>query len=290
MKYIVSADWHLRFDNPECRTDDFLAMQKKTVEYIANKTIEYNADLIIAGDILHRNRPRSANYIYNLLLKSVLCKIQNRVYFIAGNHDLPAHNYDRDSHCAYNVIEDIFNNVQKDLKLNNDIHCFNFGTEIEDHIGLCIMHRFCVVKDLPPYIEDGITADTLLSDYDYQYIITGDNHSGFVHREKNRYVINPGCITRQSAKMQKYEPFVVLLDTETQEIKKILLPDNDAGVITREHLDVKNDRDSRIDSFVEKLQSVESIDLSFEKQLENYCNKNNIENDIKDKIYKSLED
>jgi hypothetical protein len=81
---------------------------------------------------------------------------------------------------------------------------------------------------------------------------------------------------------------VFLWYAETNTVKQVFLPIEE-GVVSREHLVVKEERDQRIDAFIEKLGGEYSISLSFEDNLESFKQANNVEKPIMDIIYKSLE-
>jgi len=61
------------------------------------------------------------------------------------------------------------------------------------------------------------------------------------------------------------------------------------GAISREHIDVIEERDARIDAFISKLNSDWDVSLSFEDNIEAFCQANNVREPIKEIIYKALE-
>ena len=61
------------------------------------------------------------------------------------------------------------------------------------------------------------------------------------------------------------------------------------GVISREHIKRKEERDERIDAFIKKLKNNWKAELSFEDNLEIFFKQNNTPDSIKQIIYKIIE-
>jgi hypothetical protein len=85
-----------------------------------------------------------------------------------------------------------------------------------------------------------------------------------------------------------HKPCVFLWYSDTNTVQQVFLPIVE-GVISREHLEVKEERDNRIASFIEKLSGEYEVSLSFERNLEEFLKANNVDETVKSIIYKSIE-
>ena len=123
----------------------------------------------------------------------------------------------------------------------------------------------------------------------YDLIVTGDNHQSFTEEYQGRRLVNPGNLTRQVADQIDFQPRVALWYADTNTIEWVNLPKQE-GVITREHIEVKTQRDQRIDAFISSLDENWKADMAFETNLESFFVANDTREPIKEIIYKSLEE
>ena len=119
-------------------------------------------------------------------------------------------------------------------------------------------------------------------------ILTGDNHQTFVVEHDGRLLVNPGSIMRMTAAQIDHEPCVFLWDARENRVEKVLLP-FDKDVIDRNHIDRQQERDSRVDAYVEHLQKGYEIGLSFEDNLEKFFSANRTRKRVKEKVYEVME-
>jgi len=284
MKYILTSDWHIRYDIPICRKDNFLDIQENTLEFIYATAKKHNAAVIIAGDIFHRAIPEKSQELEILLFKHIK---KAPTYIIAGNHDLKYHRVSNIEKGSFGVLK------HSDIVQENDIEGINFYNYSEqlqkDKKGIAVLHRYCEKDNLPEYIEDGITAESLIDDFNYDLYVVGDNHRGFIYEKNNKIVVNCGSITRQTVDQKDYKPFITLYDTATKTTKQIFLPDSNPDDIIDYHITEKNNRDNRINSFIEKLQHGTLLDLSFEGNLKRYVLENKIKNNVNEIILQTLQ-
>ncbi len=61
------------------------------------------------------------------------------------------------------------------------------------------------------------------------------------------------------------------------------------NVITREHIEQRQQRDSRIEAFITQLNADWDAGMSFESNLKKFEQANNIDKEIMEIIYKSIE-
>lgn len=280
-KYILTADWHFRYDTPSFRNDDFFQVQTDTIDYIYKIAFERNAKVIIAGDIFDRAKPDNAQILERYLIQKLHAYPTS---FIPGNHDLLYHRYENLLKGSYGVI-DHFNRFFED---KIDYIPFGMTTPILISGGkILVLHQYCEEKELPLYMKEGIVVKDLVSKYpQYDIFVIGDNHSGFILRNNNKIVICPGSITRQTKEKKEYIPFVVFFDDQKYIIEKIDLIDNKILDIEEKiHKTTKHN----FSSFVERLEGSIDLNLNIDEIIERYCQINNVTKDVKSKIYKSLE-
>lgn len=282
---LCTSDWHFRKDTPICRTDDFFETQIKTLKQIRDIALEHNAIIIHGGDIFHRARPRQAQiletYLFNIFKD---CEI----IFIPGNHDLKNNNEQTIETTSDGVISKFENWTLLQKPTIKD--CLFYFAKITD-FNFGMFHKYCEKEKLPPFMNGIIAKDllpTINNDYEIDLIVCGDNHHHFSLKLNNQTLINPGCITRQTANMKDYQPVVYLYNINTKETKTINLLDNDVNVVSVKHLTKQNERDNRIDTYINSLDKNMYIELSFEDNIKDKIIKNKISKKIAEKIYLAM--
>ena len=294
-KYLITGDWHIRSDTSICRTDNFQEKQSECLNEVAFLARKYKVDAIInVGDTFHRPRPDHSQEL-EIMLYEIFKDIT--IYFIAGNHELLYHRVETMNECSIGVISrydnwnnelhDNFNNVRVVL---NNYGLIDIPPASPNFFNIAVIHRYCSEKQTPFFIKDGITASDLLKENpDYNLIVTGDNHHGFIYENKGRFVINPGCLNRQAADMKSYKPRCYIFDTETSHYDALILLDNKLEDVTEEHIIKNEERDERITAFVESLKTNRNISLSFEDNLKKFMEENDLEKETENILLELLE-
>jgi DNA repair exonuclease SbcCD nuclease subunit len=279
-RFIFTADWHLRDKAPRCRKDeDWHGFQRELLIWIVNKVNENNCDLIIGGDIF--DSPNVSAYLLNMVIRE-LSKINQHVYFMAGNHDLPYHAIENIDSSSIGILKNIASNH---IKLVYGLGAFgewaDFGNKIQgSKTGLLFLHQltFENSKKIPPNVK-AKTAQELLDEYkDAKYIFTGDNHTSFIYTKNNRCVINPGSLYRDTSDHKNHQPVVYSVDTEKRYFEAIPVPD-DGPVVDDSYIKEEEERDNRIMAFVEGIKKNGKVSLDFVKNIEIALNKNRNEID-----------
>lgn len=281
---ILTADWHLREDIPICRTDDFVTAQWSKVFFISELQKQYDCPVIHSGDLFHHWKPSP------YLLSQTISLLPDEFYTVYGNHDLPQHSMElRRKSGIYTLA------TGGHLTVLNQGH---FG-EIEprqaypiDAIiprSLSVWHTFTYMGKEPWPGCTSPTGNKLLRKYkDFDLIVTGDNHQSFFTEDNDRLLVNPGSITRQTAKQHDFKPCVYLWHAEDNTVTRVYLPiDEDA--VTREHLEKAEQRNERLESFISKLDGDWEAGISFEENIERFKQKNKVNNHVMEIIYKALE-
>lgn len=274
---ILTADWHLREDTPTAFTGDFQIEQWGVVTYISNLQEQYDCEVWHAGDLFNHWKPSP------WLITMAMRHLPQKFYTIYGNHDLPQHNLELADKCGINVLAEADR-----LTIMNGVHWGQFPAK--DYTSKAMMWHIMTYQGKKPW--PGITdpmAGSLLRKYpQYDLIVTGHNHKTFVEEHEGRLLVNPGSITRQTADQIDHRPAVFLWYAENNTVERVELPFIE-GAISREHIDVIEQRDARIDAFISKLSGEWQAGMSFEQNIDAFCQANNIRQPIKDIIYKALE-
>jgi len=282
---IFTSDFHLREDTPTCFTGDFQAEQWGAVQTIFDLQTKYDCPVIHAGDLFHHWKPSP------WLLSMAIQYLPKQFYTIYGQHDLPQHNLDLVDKCGiYTLYKASRLQILPWCHYGQDPSiCKNYKGSMD--IGdpsVLVWHHLTYLSKPFPGAEGGMAAGILRKYPQFDLIVTGDNHQSFTVEYKGRRLVNPGNITRQTADQVDFKPRVALWYADTNTIEWVNLPIQE-GVITREHIAVKEERNARIDAFISRLDGEYKTGVSFEENLEGFFRVNRIRESVKQVIYKSME-
>jgi DNA repair exonuclease SbcCD nuclease subunit len=274
-KFILAADLHIRNDRPRCRIDEnWEETQRLMIQEIVSIANGHKCPLVITGDLFDSpNIP--ARFI--VMLIEEFSKIINKVHFLAGNHELPYHSIDNVENSSigiFNVLAREHNKIVDGMSDFGEWAYFNSKIRGKE-TGLLFIHRlvFESIKTIPPNVS-AITASDLLKEYsDSKWIFLGDNHSFFYYEKNGEHVLNPGCTIRQKSDEKKYRPSVCYVDTDKEIVERIYLNDN-IEMVNDSYLVEENERENRIEAFVEGIKKNGKISLDFLSNLEEGIKKN----------------
>lgn len=286
MRMIITADWHIRNTRPRCRIDeDWIKTQQKALNQIAEICENKNAPLMVVGDIFNSNSDTSFECI-NMVQK--LADRIGGIYILAGNHDLPYHSSENIDKSAIGVLLQS-ENIYKIEDYSDEFSAPNFDEE-RNPMPYMFIHTLTIPsKDKLDFIECE-TPESLLEKYPTaKWIFTGDYHKNFVYEKNGRYVINPGCLIRQVSDMKNYQCVIYFVDTEKEIIEFIPIIDNEE-LVNDEYIIRENEREERIESFVNKLKDVESVSLDFIDNVEKALLVNEIDEKLKDCVKELIYD
>ena len=283
---ILTGDWHLREDNPVCRMDDFYEMQWGKLDFISELQKKHNCPVKHSGDLFDFWKPSP------MLLSKTIEHLPDRFLTVYGNHDLPQHNLDLAYKCGIYLLE-----KAGKLQTFKTCHWLEEPTKpslqgmYAENLGLQILvwHVMTYQGKKPwPNCTDPKGA-TLLRKYpQYDLILTGHNHKPFVETYEGRLLVNPGSIFRMDADQIDHKPRVYLWFAKTNTVKAVYLP-IESGVISRKHIESKENRDNRINAFITTLDQDWEAEMSFEDNIEEFRKQNKIKIPIMAIIYKSME-
>lgn len=301
MKFLVTADWHLRASRPRCRIDDdWYETQRKAIDQIRQIAIDKNCDVMIVGDIFNSNTDTSFQCIQ--IVQDLAMKLKEKklsCYILAGNHDLLYHSSENIEKSAIGILfnsENIFpikeyfekHYYNSDEKINYSAS--NFDESDNMFAEIVFKHILCFpdVKSILPSI-DALTAKDLLSEFpNAKWIFTGDYHRNFHYERNHRHVINPGCLLRQASDMMNYQCGVYYIDIDKNIVDFVPIIDTDQ-FIDDSYIIKENERTQRIEEFVDKLKGTKNISLDFIDNVKKSISRNKLGSEMIDMIEELLE-
>jgi DNA repair exonuclease SbcCD nuclease subunit len=285
---ILTSDWHIREDTPICYLGDYWKDQWDTVDFISNLQKKYDCVIFHGGDLFDKSKP-SLN-----LVRETMNHLPAQFHTIYGQHDLPSHNLLLADKCGINLLQ-----TAKKLTVLKQCHWGQEPLKEPDFFwestmsnikrSILLWHKL-VYKGQPPYpgATGGQSIEILHKYPQYDLLLFGDNHQTVVNTYGNQLLVNPGSMMRMTADQIDHKPCVFLWYAENNTVEQVFLPIEE-GVISREHLIVKEERDKRIDAFISRLDGSYETTVSFEQNLEMFFQTNEVENSVKQIIYTSIE-
>ena len=283
-KFIVSADFHLRADKPRCRIDeDWMAFQKLVLSNISDLSNSFNIPICIVGDIF--NTATVPDHVKNLFIE--FANNSYMIYGLAGNHCLPYHSWKNMNNSSFGVLwnSGVINSL-KDIGIY-----YHFGEEAQgDDTGIVFYHQlvFPDIKSMPPNTKALVAQDMLDMFPDAKWICLGDYHRAFHYEKNGRHVINPGCITIQTADMKDYDPSIYIVDTDNETVEMVKLTNSKHNIVD-DYLRTEEERETRISSFIESVRRADDIGFDFNANVEEGLKKNKFSKRTKDMISRLME-
>ena len=291
---ILAADLHLMERTPICRTDDFIQAMIDKLRFINDLVCKHECPLLIAGDIFDKSKVSPE-------LTSLALEELTASYAIPGNHDLLEKTFKNIKKCSFNVLVKAHNvKMIKSSKNFIDFDNFElsgapFGEEVytaplnDNKKSVLLLHEM-IHKDKPIHKDMNSTkAISLLKRYNYDLIVTGDNHEPFTVEYEGRLLVNCGSMMRIRADQINYKPCVWLWYADTNTVEPVYLPIEE-GVVIRTHIEKKEAKDERMNTFVERIDKSYEIGLSFKDNMEAHFSTNKIAKGVKSKLYEAMED
>jgi len=300
MKYIITADWHLRSQKPRCRLDeDWIETQRTALNSIVMYAAENKADVFCIGDIFHSTN-ETTNEVIGLVQEFALMLSDSdlSLYILAGNHDLPQHNIDNMNRSAFNILLNSKNiyyigHLTPKAFNNYKVSAANFGESDSGDADIIFKHILCFPENMkiPIFNNKIVRPSELFQMYaNAKYIFTGDYHRQFVYKNKNKMLFNPGCLLRQAADMIDYEPSVFLIDFDEPDFGYRICPIPDKEkMVTDVYLENEKERNFRIEAFIERIKDNKEASFDFIENVHAMMKKNDISKDVKNTIYELME-
>ena len=272
MKFLITADWHIRATPPRCRIDDnWYETQERALNQIRDFANEKKCPVFVVGDIF--NSLGDTSFYCIQMIQKMAKMTRMGLYVLAGNHDLPYHATENIERSAIGVLMRS-NKIKKikDYFIENDFEDFsagNFDEETEDK-EIIFKHVLCFpdLKSLPPNVN-AITAKDLLEEYPKaKWIFTGDYHQNFHYEKNGRHVINSGCLLRQAVDLKNYQTGFYFVDTDENIVDFNPIID-DEEFIDDTYILREKEKEKRIEAFASKVGEVESVSLDYSENVKN---------------------
>lgn len=280
---ILGGDFHLLETNPICRLDNLVETQWEKMQFIKDLQKEHGCPVLHSGDFFNRWKPSPW-----LLSKSIEF-LPDKFYSVYGNHDLPQHSMELSGLCGLTTLEKAGKLTVfpfghwKDNPSNHDLSFTVNGRNV------FVWHKTVFTIKEQWMNGDASSAKRLLKKYpQFDLIVTGDNHIPFTEEYKGRLLVNPGSLFRLTAGQIDYKPRVYLWYSKTNTVEPVYIPIK-KNVISKEHLEITEQRDKRIEEFVSSLNNDWDGGVSFEDNLKMFEQKNKVRQSVIEIVYKAIE-
>lgn len=296
MRAIITADWHIRATRPRCRVDnDWQETQRMALAKVMKVAIDKKSPVLVVGDIFHSNSDTSFECIQ--LVQQMADKLGG-LYILAGNHDLPYHSSENLDKSAIGVllnsnnvhlIKDYLTKWNLEQEYPYIISAGNFDEEDDERAEIVFKHVLTIPSEDKPDFVDCETPESLLEKFpNAKWIFTGDYHHNFHYERKGRHVVNSGCLLRQVSDMKNYQCGVYFVDTDENIVEFIPIIDNE-DLIDDSYILQENERNERIESFVDKLKKTKGVSLDFIDNVQNEMKRNKFETELVQVVDELLE-
>lgn len=266
---ILTSDWHMRLDNPPCRLDDHSSAQIDKIEQISALQRKYDCPVLNGGDIFQLYYPSPT------LINLCLDHFPKRMMAVAGQHDLPDHNIDLIKKSAFYTLAKSGTFTFLINQVNWKTHSTPTYMPLKGR-SITVAHMLVWDKEEPFPNCPAPRVNKVFKMFPHaDLILTGDNHQTFTARKGKQLLVNPGSLTRHKADQADHRPCVFLWSAATNTCRKHYLKIR-KNVISREHIDLVNEKKERKEAFIEQLDTEWEIDLSFEDNVSRALTKNKL--------------
>lgn len=297
---ILTGDIGLRADVPVARIDDFLAEQERKLTWLQDLQIEYGCPVLDSGDVF--DNWKSPPWLLSMAIRL----LPGWMTTIPGNHDLPGHSLELLSKSSLAVVEaaDKVTVALSEIDIHTNtsdiiVSPFPWGIEPSrcnnENIGPYLLNvaicHIMTYQGEPPYpgCKDSDATRLLKKLAGYDLVLTGHNHQSFVEQDEDgRLLVNPGSLMRENADQIDHKPCVYLWYAEEKRVEPVFVPIKD-NVLSREHLVRKEEKNLRMEAFIEKLNGGYEISMSFEKNIESHFQNNKTRQSVKDIVLAAME-
>ena len=218
---VLASDLHFSHVQPVARAEpSWYEAQGRYIKQLSDRADDYDAPIIVAGDIFDRWKPVSSPpELINFLLDTL-----PTIYAICGQHDCPDHRYDQRHRSPYGTlvragkIHDLLPDRMTGFG-RLCVHGFPWGYPIkprESGIGdggtvhLAVVHAYIWTSG---HAYPDAPADQAAEYYKpklagYDAAVFGDNHRGFMLGCR---LINCGTFMRRKSDEKSYRPMIGVL-------------------------------------------------------------------------------
>ena len=290
MKFGILGDLHSRISNPVNRKDDYERAFWTKMEYTFDTFTDEDVDFVLQpGDFFDNYGRDPFDLVYDMMM--FLKKYNIPVNTIYGQHDLRFHNLEY-LKTPLNMLHhsDCVNIIKHQVIYPSDntpiiVSGASFGqdipavTELRDSINILLIHTMVIKKKkLWTDQTDFIKSNTLLNNTGYDIIVSGDNHQGFMIKNKSgQLLFNCGSLMRTNIDQVTHKPRFYIYDTQTKNYTQYDIPIDAPEDVFR--LDKKMEKDAHdieLDDFTTALNVKFKNQFSFKNNLTTIIKKNDV--------------
>jgi len=300
---IITADIELRDFTPTCRTDDHWKAQSRKIKWLKSLQEKHECIVLDGGDLFDKKYKQHPNHE---LLVWAMENLPSQFYTVPGNHDLPGKSIKNYKNSAMAVLEQagiVSGYGEERITLNEskftlEICRFPWGVDIDPFLPEKLKNRpntRCIAL-VHTMVYDGFhpfpgcigweKMDLIKKFRNYDLVVCGHNHQTFTAEWRGTVLVNPGSLMRNDADQIDFKPSVFLWYAEDNTIERVFIP-IEQGVVSRVHIDEKNEKEHRLDAFVERLGAQATHGVNFEQNLEQYVAE--VSKGIQDKVWSYYE-
>jgi DNA repair exonuclease SbcCD nuclease subunit len=216
-----TGDWHITDQTPEKRTDpDFFATVLEKVDFLLNTAHKANAIIVQPGDFF--DTALTPYDVFGEVLSLIRSYPSVKILTVPGQHDL---RYRREKKIPLLALNQAFPDriiiLRETPHIIGDIAFYGAGFNRPvppivngDHtINVLVTHRMIINnKKLYPSQGNYEVAHRFLQDNPFDLIVSGDNHEGFIVRDKDKVLFNMGSLVRTRTDQMEHKPRAVLMD------------------------------------------------------------------------------
>lgn len=301
MKLLYLQDFHLLFKVPTNRRDNYyLSMLLKLDEILSIAKQNNVVSILDGGDFFE------SPIVANTIVDDVLDRIESykiEWHFLFGNHCMNSHHIEnskatslahmlrRSRYISYlNTMEDdnfflqgyeYKHDIESELKENGLFH------DKKNKMTIAIVHALITPK-LLPFSAMHLCYKQLKTNYNY--ILVAHNHHSFKFKLNDTTIWDIGCTGRRKIDEKDITPSVLLIDTETKELKTIPLSSAKKGeeVFDLEKVAKAKEFEGNIDNFISSLSNVKLQSLDIRGKIESIAKETKVDKEIVDEIIKRI--
>jgi len=306
---ILTADWHLSHKPSIFRSaePDWYAAMQRALDEIFRLSDLYNCPILCAGDIFHKwnSPPELINFVMGLPSSPIIS--------IAGQHDLPNHNFSEIKRSAYWTL--VSGNIINRIDIETPhvwgqmgIYGFSYGSplkplpknEASKLINVALVHDYvwtaavgCSYPNAPKDKElKTMSYSKYLRDgkyYGYDVIVYGDNHRGFKRHIGQTTIFNCGSLMRRNSDEVNYQPQVGLLMSDGSVTPHFLDTSQDKCLPIEEAKKKEQEEELDMEKLAAELHKLGSTALDFAAALKSYCEANGVNERVKKILLEAMD-
>jgi len=286
---ILVSDIHLSDKPPTFRSaePDWYKAMARPLRQLRYLSWKYDVPIICGGDVFDKwnSSPQLINFAIDNLPK---------MYSIAGQHDLPHHQYQSIEKSAYWTLCKTGNII--DIKENEPIeidglmiHGFGWNVDIQPCtlsdlcLHIAVVHKYIWSSEETSYfgapkLNHIKEISKKLKGYDAA--LFGDNHKGFLSNTNDGIpILNNGGFMRRTKDQMDYEPSIGILYDDGKIKRKKLDCSKDKTILTDNNETIKTEIDFQ--QFMDELNHLGSDSLDFQNSIRRYCENK----EVRDEVY-----